>query len=410
MALRTCLFLMAACVAQAASAGHEEGDEPPALSVRVVDAHGKPVSLANLTLWSELKPGEAEPVNQLDGSSGIRFYDPVIWDDKTHDARWIRAGSAHPNDGRHGWEETAFHFYFLEPGRYCITAVTYRSNGETPDPTPYGISNVFTYDGTTPVATKVSLTAGKAECVVRLVDSETHEPIPGMAIRLRTAQGMPIVHGRRHGIFFDSTSENGEVRYAQLKPGDFSVEILGKRAEVNNFVDYEPFEEPMSLTVEPGANSFEMAIKPRRLDQPEVDERFPFSVFGRVTDEQGTPISGVLVRAATGMATLLAGGKTRSDVDGRYRLYFSAGWLSQRDEAHPLGVGVQAVHFSEWKAGWELAAEDGDLSFLMTDQTPAQFEALLKKEGGQYWGKSSADEVIFAGQPRELNLVLKRSE
>jgi hypothetical protein len=33
---------------------------------------------------------------------------------------------------------------------------------------------------------------------------------------------------------------------------------------------------------------------------------------------------------------------------------------------------------------------------------------MLKQEGAKYWGKDSGEEVIFASQPRELNLVLKR--
>jgi hypothetical protein len=80
------------------------------------------------------------------------------------------------------------------------------------------------------------------------------------------------------------------------------------------------------------------------------------------------------------------------------------------DKDHaPLGVGVQAANFYVDKPGWTLDAKDGCFAYLMTDQTRQQFEAMLKKEGGKYWGKESAEEVVFASQPRELNFVLKRS-
>jgi len=179
---------------------------------------------------------------------------------------------------------------------------------------------------------------------------------------------------------------------------------------VNDFVQYEPVEELVPVVVERGDNSIEIAVNPRRLPQAEIDKRFPFSVFGRVTDEAGNPMAGVEVRAATGEGTLLGGGRTRTDSDGKYRLYFEPGLRTQIDKDYaPQGVGVQAAQFYADKPGRTLDAKDGYLFYLMTDQTPRQFEAMLKQSGGKFWGKDSADEVVFASQPRELNLMLKRS-
>jgi hypothetical protein len=240
------------------------------------------------------------------------------------------------------------------------------------------------------------------------VDKETRAPIPRLALRLHTARGVPIVHGHGNGNFFERTGDNGEVRYAHLNPGEFSVQVLGKLAQVNDFVEYQPVEKPVPVVVARGDSSIEIAVDPRRLPQEEIDNRFPFSVFGHVTDNAGNPLAGVEVRAATGMGTLLGGGRTRTDSNGKYRLYFGPGLRTQRDKDYaPLGVGVQAAHFYAHKPGWSLDAKDGYLFYLMTDQTPRQFEVMLKQEGGTYWGKDSAEEVVFAGQPCELNLVLK---
>ena len=390
--------------------GIKPGENDPALMVRPIDAKGESVSLAYLTLWRALEPDEAKPVNQVNGPNGFGFYDPVIWEDQKHNARWIRAGSANPNDGRHGWEEKAFHFRSLKPGRYRVTAVTYRREAKTPDPTPWGVSNPFSYGGTTPVSIDVVLTEGSADVTVRIVDTETREPIPGLALRLRTASGVPIVHGHGNGNFFERTGDNGEVRYGQLKPGEFTVQVLGKLADANDFIQYEPVEKPVPIVVKRGGNPIEITVDPRRLPQAEIDKRFPFSIFGRVTDEAGNPMAGVEVRAATGMGTLRGGGRTQTDSDGKYRLYFGPGLRTRKDEDYaPLGIGVQAAHFYAEKLGWTLDAKDGYLFYLMTDQTPRQFEAMLKQEGGKYWGKDSAEEVVFASQPRELNFVLKHS-
>jgi hypothetical protein len=163
-------------------------------------------------------------------------------------------------------------------------------------------------------------------------------------------------------IFSERTGENGEVRYAHLEPGEFTVQVLGKLAQVNDFIQYEPVQQRVSAIVEPGENNIEIAVTPRRLSQAETDRRFPFSVFGRVTDEDGNPLADVQVRAATGMGTLMGGGRTSTDSEGKYRLYFGPGMRTQRDKNYaPLGVGVQAAHFFADKPGWKLNAEDGYL-------------------------------------------------
>jgi hypothetical protein len=272
------------------------------------------------------------------------------------------------------------------------------------------VSDPFSYDGKTPVAIDVAVIQGNADLTVRVVDMQSREPIPGLALRLRPASGVPIVHGHGNGNFFERTGDGGEVHYGQLKPGEFTVQVLGKLAHVNDFVQYEPVEKPVPVGVERGKTSIEIAIDPRRLPQTEIDKRFPFAVFGRVTDEAGSPLAGVEVRAATGMGTLLGGGRTRTDSDGKYRLYFEPGQRTQIDKDYaPQGVGVQAAHFSANKPCFSLDAKDGYFFFLMTDQTPRQFEAMLKRESGKYWGKDSSEEVVFASHPRELNFVLKRS-
>ncbi len=387
----------------------KQGKIGPALTVRPIDAHGKSISRAYLMLWRALEPHEAKPAKRVNGQNSFGYYDPVIWEDQKQNARWVHAHSAYLNDGRHDWKEKAFHFLSLKPGQYRVTAVTYRRKMKTPDPTPWGMSGPFTYDGTTPVSIDVVLTKGNADFAVRVVDMDTRQPIAGLAVRLRTESGVPIVHGRGSGNFFEWTGDKGEVRYAHLKPGEFTVQVLGKLAHVNDFVQYEPVKELIPVVVKRGHNSTEIAIVPNYLSQAEIDDRFPFSVFGRVTDDAGNPMHGVEVRARTGVGTLIGGGRTRTDSDGKFRLYFGPGlWLVNAEDDVPLGIGVQAAHFSAEKPGWTLDSDEGYIFYLMTDQTPRQFETMLKQSGGKYWGKDSTEEVVFANQPRELNLVLKR--
>jgi beta-lactamase regulating signal transducer with metallopeptidase domain len=377
------------------------------LTVSAIDEKTeKPRSDVYLTLWRALSAGQRDPVNTVNGSSGFGYYNPVIWEDRENDARWVRAGSAHPNDGRHGWNAEQFHFNSLGPGRYRLTAVPYRPKEATADPTPCGASEAFRCDGKQPAAIDLKLLSGDAAMTLRLVDAQSRQPIARIGIRLRDQSGMPIVHGHGSGNFFERTDDMGEVRFGSLQPGNYSVEVLGKHASVNQFVEYAPIAEWAQMKVESGADTTEIAVTPRQLPEQEISERFPFSAFGRVTDPDGKPLADVEIRAATGRGTLRGGGTVKTDADGRYRLYFGPGIRTQVGENSPLGVGVQAAHFFANKAGWELGGEPSDYELLMSDRSREQLLKQIEKDG-PVWGRTDTTDVIFAGKPRELHFVVK---
>ena len=139
----------------------------------------------------------------------------------------------------------------------------------------------------------------------------------------------------------------------------------------------------------------------------EVDERDPFSVFGRVTDGSGNPIANATVRVATGIGTLIGGGSTTTDDEGKFKLDFGPGVKTTvNPETSPLGVGVQAAQFYVSKDGWKLNLEQGYLFYLMSDLTPKQFEKMLADSGGKVWGKSDSAEVVFAHNAKEVDFTL----
>ncbi len=352
---------------------------------------------AYLNLWREKKPDESEARN-------------MSWTDRKDGTVWIRHGSAHPNDGRHGKQSKEFAFAELPPGRYCVTAASYRPGERVPDPTPFGISKPIVLGVDSAKHEIDVIMQGSRSLTVQVKDEKTEQPIKYFRLKLSNSRGVPIVHGHGSGSFFERTSAAGEVQYRSLPPGTYQVQVLGKRATVNNFVEYAaPFASP-KIDLDDASSRPETLTynaSPYSLNQHEIDKRFPFSIFGSATDDEGTPLANVTVRAATGMGTLMGGGSVTTDDEGKYRLYFGPGMRTARDEKRaPQGVGVQAAHFFAEKSGWKLKADEGYLFYLMTDQTRGHFEQMLQEEGGKYWGKDSSDEVIFANQPRELNLVL----
>ena len=384
-----------------------EVSEPNQLDVRVVDAAAdKPTSSVYLTLWRALSPDEPEPVNTDSGLTGFGYYNPVIWDDNANSTRWIRAGSAHPNDGQHGKSTEQFTFRSLQAGKYRITAVPYQPKERTPDPTPYGATKPIEVNGSAPAIVEIKLLSGDAHATVKLIDAETRLPISAAAIRLRDSHGMPIVHGHGSGNFFEWTDNDGTVQFRKLRPGSYSVEVLGKQAQVNSFVEYAPVEEWTSFIASTGNSTTEIAVAPRALSDDEIAIRFPFSVYGRVTDEQGRPLANVEIRAATGIGTLRGGGTVRSNADGNYRLYFGVGVMTQVSEDAPLGVGLQAAHFyADGGKRKVVGQKDGYYSLLMSDRTKEQLLDEIKTEG-HVWGRKDTADVIFASQPRQLDFVV----
>jgi beta-lactamase regulating signal transducer with metallopeptidase domain/uncharacterized protein YjbI with pentapeptide repeats len=379
--------------------------EPPAqlaadskytLKVRPLLENLELVPSAYLTLWREAAPDEKiEPVRQT-------------WTDTESQTLWVRQRSAHPNDGRHGQEAREFEFTELPPGRYCVTAATYQRKAAVPDPTPFGVSRAVLLDvgeGTdTPEPLDVVM-AGNRSLTVRILDEQTGKPIEGMAVRLFNARGVPIVHGHGSGNFFERTSPTGEVHFRNLPNDEYRIDILGRYARVNEFIEYKPFIDSLRIQlVGPGPQTVTYNAPPHRLSDEEIAKRFPFSVHGRVTDVEGHPLADVEVRAATGIGTLWGGGSVRTDEQGEYRLHFGPGMLMSRDDA-PQGVGVQAARFFAKKPGWYEVDLNGGGDFLMSDLSPTAQQAEIT-DSLEDWGGKTIDKMVFPDQPREVNFTL----
>jgi thiol-disulfide isomerase/thioredoxin/Leucine-rich repeat (LRR) protein len=367
-----------------------------AIEVRPTTPEGRPAHDVYLTLWREL--GEGEPAPERD----------IAWDDPDSGSQWVRERSAHPNDGRHSRDPSVVRFTFdeLPAGRYCVSAMTYDSESSVPDPTPYGLSRAVLLGASgealnQPVVLEVMF-GGSRALTVEVRDAGTKQPLEAIAVRLRDSRGMPIVHGHGSGNFFERTGPDGRVVYSRLKPGVYSVDILGKQPRVNEFVEYEPLVDSLTITLDrEQPETLSVDLPPKRLSDEQIDDQFPFSAFGRVTDDQGRPLAGVEVRAATGVGTLTGGGRVTTDADGRYKLYFGAGWGMQRDDDSPLGVGVQAAIITASKEGWYESNMNRQGDLRMTDHTPAQLEADLP-----IWGIEKLDGFIFPRQPKEVNFTL----
>ena len=130
----------------------------------------------------------------------------------------------------------------------------------------------------------------------------------------------------------------------------------------------------------------------------EVDPQTPWRAKGRVVDGDGKPLSGVTVRAATGIGTLLGGGSGTTDADGRYDFRF--------------GLGIRMAKSADGKPSPQTQ------SALISAQLEGHFEKNFNRQGNgigslepvtdevakQYGVEPN--QIVLPNRPREVDFVM----
>ena len=149
--------------------------------------------------------------------------------------------------------------------------------------------------------------------------------------------------------------------------------------------------EPAAVAVEQPSRSDAGGQQGSTEPSPAARPAEAWSVAGRVVDEAGRPLAGVVVSAHTGMGTAFRTGKAETGADGEYRFNFGPG-LRFTD-----GIELQGATISARKPGYfeRNLSRQGDL--LMARRLP---------EGEIGWGKKTKDDVILPGQTRRLDFVM----
>jgi serine protease AprX len=324
----------------AASQNIPKGDL--SLTAQLVDANGKPLDSCNV-FWRSVAPASAEATpNERTSVFGV---DPSIWRDKASEKTWKPFQSG-------GTEVTE-----LAPGDYRVTATT----GAWP--TPLGVSDVVHLDGahkhtvlTIKLETGPSLTVAAADVV-------TGKPVGWYQVMLMRDDGLPL-----GGPVW--ATEKGRFTFHQLPRGIYWLSA-GYRARQFGETEYVASNGPLQIKVVGDTDmTVSVPMKPVALAEEEINRRWPFSVTGKVTDDQGQPLQGVEVHASCGWGTLMPTGSTRTGPDGTYRLLFGPGRIGGRaTAANPLGVGVQAATIRQGMPGYfeKNLGRQGNL--IMTDSS-----------------------------------------
>jgi protocatechuate 3,4-dioxygenase beta subunit len=281
------------------------------LRVRALTPDGAATTAVYLNLWRAIDPAAK------DTRTDRGLYAEVYWDDRATGRTWERFRNWSPGSP----PRDTLGFDGLPAGEYRVSAATH-DRSPTPDPTPFGISQVVRLGERDDREVTVRL-SGDAPLTVRVAEVGSDAPLQTMAVRLVRADGLPVVHGHGSGNFFERTDDRGEVRFRRLEPGDYTLYVLGRRAWSYGEMDFEPPERPVPIKVESGRdNRADVRLRGRPLSQAEIDQRWPFVVTGVVRDDAGRPIPGAEIVVSTGVGTLFQSGHATSGPDGRYTLRF----------------------------------------------------------------------------------------
>jgi hypothetical protein len=279
----------------------------------------------------------------------------------------------------------------LYPGEYIITADhAWREVGEgwKRDPTPTGISDVIHVDGVEnrDVIAVVRL-EGDAPLTIRFVDSQTLEPVGQASHWLYRDDGRMLGNGGH-------ADANGILRYRSLKAGTYRLESRGKGPGMAKSKEYVPLEEPVKVEVIKGQeNEVTIRLDPNELKEAQIKKRWPWSVTGKVTDEQGRPMEGVRVQVAAGWGTLGRSDEDVTDADGRYTLRFIPGGLVMTETK---GAWYAAI-VSAFKDGYYEAnlCSQGDLAMA--------YEPIDPNARGKRWRYQG---VVLPNEPYEVDFVM----
>ncbi|MHC4397012.1 MAG: hypothetical protein ACYS1A_15320 [Planctomycetota bacterium] len=124
--------------------------------------------------------------------------------------------------------------------------------------------------------------------------------------------------------------------------------------------------------------------------------KYPFSVFGKVADQNGEPLAGVEIRANCGMGTLFRTGETTTDENGQYVLRFGPGILAIDENTKEQYAGLQAATIHVSKVGYyeENLCRHGGL--FMDSKQP---------QTDNVWG-ADPDMVVLPHKPYKLDFVM----
>lgn len=339
------------------------------LQVSVVDASGAPVQKSSMQFWKAIDP-QTVPEQQR----------ASLWNDPATGKSWQSIA---------GWATgSESQLEHLLSGTYRVTAREGHHNQGG-----IGRSEVIELnDAQSQAELKVTIQAGY-KLVVQPVDALTKFPIADLHV------GCLLNDASFPEARFAVKSEGTSSTFTHLPAGRYTL-TTGRTAYHPDELVYEIPGGSISIQVGAGhPEVIEVPLQGRLMTEAEVNQRWGWTAFGQVMDPAGHPLSDVEVRVATGMGTLLGGGRTTTTAQGGYRLRFAEGiWTVGEEDP----TNLQAAVFMVRKPGYVVKQRTRPMHLCMSLRALTPEE---RSDSGGRWG-SNPDETILRGQPYRIDFEM----
>lgn len=336
------------------------------LEVKILGHDGKPVERGGVAFWMAVDAAADE--------------EEECWHDPATGKIW-----------RHAGVTSSWYTHKLEklvPGTYRAMAWAWPGHSSA-----LGLGEPITLDGKQKHAVAaVRLMAGST-LVLRVVDAATGKAAPSPDVVIVTCKSGHLPP-RWQAV---PTTRGPTMTIEHLPPATYAV-TARLPASRPDALEYTLKGGPVEVEIAAGQAKKEVTLPMHaaKLTEEEIAKRWPWSVVGRVTDAQGRPVPGAVVRAHCGMGTLHQTGTTESGKDGRYTLRFSSGVFTFGVMPGEPPVNLQAATISVSKPGMveKNLHRQGNLT-MANRPPPPEFPR---------WGPARG--LVLPGQPFPLDFVL----
>ncbi len=366
------------------TAGEQKKVDQLTLTVEARFADGVTPRSLVARLWRRAEEGAEASETMYDSD----WYDPAsrtLW----REAAWQKPQHT---------DTTTLRFLFADvaPGEYRVSVHPWSENDwSRADPTPFGASAAVTVTEDSGAQTVPVTIAGDRVLVVHFVDAESREPLDDVPVTLFRSDGLPITTGNgNHGLY---GGETGRKTYRGLVPGEYALRIFDRHEDVGSRIAYGPLTERVPFRIDATPESvITVAIPRERLTEQQIEDRWPYWVYGRVSDQNGDPVPDAQITVSTGAGTLMRGGSGKTDADGRFKVHFVGGYATRISPEAPRGVGTQAAIVYLLRDGFVLKDPAEGASLQMSDGPPAADE-----------GDPKSRRIVRPGRPVEINFTLR---
>jgi hypothetical protein len=350
------------------------------IKARIVEPDGKPVANTTMCVWWADDETAVKIPPKLPRSS----YDlgPCRWEDRTTGTTWDLVD----NEYMHSDSIT---LPGLSAGDYRLTAWASLGLESKQNEPVMGLSRVIHLDGRQATTEETIRFETGPSLTVDVVDAATGAKVAKSNLTLVRPDGLPVAPQGRGAV---SSFAASRFTYPHLPPGRYTLQVDCPARQYGN-PNYVCRQSPLAIEIPDGRDTeVTVQLTSAPLSQAEIQQRWPWIITGKVTDESDTPLEGVTIYVNRNYSNQA---QVRSDKDGSYTIRFAGNGQMYDEGLKRWITSPQDCVVSPFKPGLaELNMyEQGQVAF-------AELRPTFRS------GRNRPEDFLLPNQPRRIDFVM----